>query len=145
MPVSLLVCDLEEGPIKQLQALPCPMWFLTGDVGTEDLPLSSSLHYSSTHVNSTSACPLGTWPACQCHLLKLFLTAGRCVNIPTSPRVGGSTLLTRRKMASSQGLLWILGTERQTHQLWTSASVVGHFTKQSEGQVLSKGCSRLRL
>lgn len=52
----------------------------------------------------------GAWPACQCHLLKLFLTAGHCVNIPTSPRVGRSILLTRREMASSQDLLWILGT-----------------------------------
>lgn len=97
--MSLLVYDLEEGPIKQLQALLCLMWFLKGDIGTEDLPLSSSIHYSSTHVHITSAPPPRAWPACQCHLLKL------CEH----PHI---SQLTRGKMASSQGLLWILGIHR---------------------------------
>lgn len=70
-------------------------------------------------------CPLSprAWPACQCHLLKLFLIIGHCVSIPASPSAGGP-LLTRRLLTRACSGYW-------GHRGWgwetlrTSANAVG--------------------
>lgn len=105
-PVLLLVCDLEEGPIKQLQALLWLICFFTDDVEMEELPLASSLHHPSTHVHNIFA-----------HLLGPAQLAGTtppeavsdCTSLCEHLHVSQGQ---RERVASSQRLLCTLGTHR---------------------------------